>query len=50
LRELPDALSAVIIGCEAKAESIKELVRKYAPQLPIKYAKKIGNKYKLGIV
>jgi hypothetical protein len=48
---LPDgALSAVIIGCKARRENIVNLVRKYAPKLPIKYVQRVANKYKLEIV
>lgn len=45
----PGALSAVIVGCEAKREPIEKIIRKYAPKLPIKYVQRVANKYKLEI-
>jgi len=46
----PDALNAVIIGCEAQRDPIEKLIRKLAPTLPIKHARRISNKYKLEII
>jgi hypothetical protein len=46
----PDALSAVIIGCAAHREPIEKLVRNHTPKLPIKYAQRVANRYRLEII
>jgi hypothetical protein len=46
----PGALTSVILGCEAKHALIENLIRTFAPGLPIKHARRVTNKYELEII
>jgi len=46
----PGSLKAVIVGCNAKLEPIRQLVREYAPGLAIRQAVRQPHKYKLEII
>lgn len=45
----PGALTAIIIGCRADVKTITDLVKRYAPNLPLKRAIQAGDSYTLSI-
>lgn len=48
--QIPDeALMSVIIGCRGNIQRVKELVRKHASQVSIKYAQQAANRYAVRI-
>lgn len=46
----PDALRSVIVGCQADYDNIQALVKRIAPQVKVKQAVRVPNRYQLAIV
>jgi hypothetical protein len=45
----PGALTAVIAGCRADVDTIKDLVKRHAPGLPVKRAVQAPDRYSLSV-
>lgn len=50
LRFPPGALKSIIVGCQADLQAIKQVVDRYAPELPVRKAYRSLNRYSLQVL